>query len=691
MAITTKISNLVTVVPNGTDLVLLSQDGKTRNAKIEDVRDKSLRTEIEEARGTAESLAIRLEMMSSNSTLVGAKGDGITNDTQAFTNAINALGDGDVLTIPPGDYILDYLTIANKKNISIIGAYSADITYGQDDYKKVNLIFTTSNPQNFTVSHCPGFSMAYIKVAYKKALVDTDLWTTNQRGQGFYMEYCDDSTLLACSFNGFDINCKLYRCGLMNSVNNNFAYGRIGLYLEGMADGVYHNNFVNTNYNWNNTNNTLGYDDGAGVVAVQCGNNVWTGGKIEWNIRGMVFTMCKNFEVNDVMFDYNAYNNILVWAPDSHIYYAVSTNRSIKINNCYFEPSGFLTNDNLSTGSCIACDRVKDVEIINNTFGYGWGNADVGVPATDDAHKNPGPVRSFIYFSLCPNATVHNNNFNTVNKTPSIICDDSMVSGSRVTTVNFEGNNGYLEIQSKILNNDYYRMVESPTLHCFRLKENNLKVQINDAKPESWGTYNIGDTVESNNGIFRWRCTSNGTLKKYYSSYAFTANVDSTTTSILNVSSALSVHYLRIGEYINIAGVTGTKKVLNIVQDTASTTKVYLDSVCDVVVSNAAVSFQTPTFIQEIVKPYYLGAIPTSGYYEKGNIVYNNSPTSTGDVGWVCTQSGYNSPNTWSNMGAMVGFLYTIVENGYVYRTDAGGTKGSTKPTFPTILGASVV
>ncbi len=43
---------------------------------------------------------------------------------------------------------------------------------------------------------------------------------------------------------------------------------------------------------------------------------------------------------------------------------------------------------------------------------------------------------------------------------------------------------------------------------------------------------------------------------------------------------------------------------------------------------------------------------PTSGDYDRGDIVWNNHPFVGSYVGWVCTQSG--SPGTWSPFGAIV-------------------------------------
>jgi hypothetical protein len=56
-----KIQDLNQVVPNLTDLVLISQDETLSGSTVEDVRDKELRAEVETARGTYADLGTRLD------------------------------------------------------------------------------------------------------------------------------------------------------------------------------------------------------------------------------------------------------------------------------------------------------------------------------------------------------------------------------------------------------------------------------------------------------------------------------------------------------------------------------------------------------------------------------------------------------------------------------------------------------
>lgn len=47
----------------------------------------------------------------------------------------------------------------------------------------------------------------------------------------------------------------------------------------------------------------------------------------------------------------------------------------------------------------------------------------------------------------------------------------------------------------------------------------------------------------------------------------------------------------------------------------------------------------------------YASAVPTTGTWSVGQIVYNTAPTSGGYVGWICTTAG--TPGTWKTFGAI--------------------------------------
>jgi hypothetical protein len=56
-----KIKDLTQVIPNSTDLVIISQNEDLRGSTLEEIRDKELRAEVETARGTYANLDDRLD------------------------------------------------------------------------------------------------------------------------------------------------------------------------------------------------------------------------------------------------------------------------------------------------------------------------------------------------------------------------------------------------------------------------------------------------------------------------------------------------------------------------------------------------------------------------------------------------------------------------------------------------------
>ncbi|SFC63880.1 hypothetical protein [Clostridium uliginosum] len=56
-----KIKDLTQVIPNSNDLVLISQNENVRGSTVEEVRDKELRKEVENARGIYANLDDRLD------------------------------------------------------------------------------------------------------------------------------------------------------------------------------------------------------------------------------------------------------------------------------------------------------------------------------------------------------------------------------------------------------------------------------------------------------------------------------------------------------------------------------------------------------------------------------------------------------------------------------------------------------
>lgn len=86
----------------------------------------------------------------------------------------------------------------------------------------------------------------------------------------------------------------------------------------------------------------------------------------------------------------------------------------------------------------------------------------------------------------------------------------------------------------------------------------------------------------------------------------------------------------------------------------------------------------SPKFDQNIT--FAKSALPTRGYFRKGDICQNTNPTPGGTVGWVCTTTGNMSNTAWAASTA-----YTVGQQvntgGNVYECITAGTSGASAPT----------
>ncbi|WP_051620841.1 right-handed parallel beta-helix repeat-containing protein [Paenibacillus sp. UNC451MF] len=84
-----------------------------------------------------------------------------------------------------------------------------------------------------------------------------------------------------------------------------------------------------------------------------------------------------------------------------------------------------------------------------------------------------------------------------------------------------------------------------------------------------------------------------------------------------------------------------------------------------------------------------MNALPVSGKYTLGQIIYNSTPKPGGYVGWICTTGGYATNQAWAASKAF-SLGYRIQSGGHVYEVTTAGTSGSVPPVFPTSSGSTI-
>lgn len=92
-------------------------------------------------------------------------------------------------------------------------------------------------------------------------------------------------------------------------------------------------------------------------------------------------------------------------------------------------------------------------------------------------------------------------------------------------------------------------------------------------------------------------------------------------------------------------------------------------------------------------KNHYNTAVPASGKWSLGDVVWQKSPAAAGFAGWIVTTAGY-ATDTWG-IAQPYNFNYYIQpspQNGHFYREITAGTctSGGSQPSFPTGAGATV-
>jgi hypothetical protein len=100
-------------------------------------------------------------------------------------------------------------------------------------------------------------------------------------------------------------------------------------------------------------------------------------------------------------------------------------------------------------------------------------------------------------------------------------------------------------------------------------------------------------------------------------------------------------------------GLTGTPNVGLLLASNGKTAKFRMacfqilafDTLQELMEYGDSLQFRTKT--EKMVS--YSDVLPTSGNYNKGDIIYNTNPVSGGYVGWICTVSG--TPGIWKGFG----------------------------------------
>jgi len=179
-------------------------------------------------------------------------------------------------------------------------------------------------------------------------------------------------------------------------------------------------------------------------------------------------------------------------------------------------------------------------------------------------------------------------------------------------------------------------------LHANIIKGNSF-IKYSSTFPPVSGSYNIGDfiyntaTPVAGETFSLYRCTANGTAGTIT---GLTGTVDPTYNYLVTMTGDVS--QLHVGDWIQLAG-GASKKISHIAGQVVRVINTFA------VVTDAVVTFTTPTLQPCARVEKYSTVAPASGTYLQGDIVYNSNPAAGGYIGWICITAG--TPGAWKGFG----------------------------------------
>ncbi len=164
--------------------------------------------------------------------------------------------------------------------------------------------------------------------------------------------------------------------------------------------------------------------------------------------------------------------------------------------------------------------------------------------------------------------------------------NDNITKGLNIGISTSETNSRYVNIQLTNNKSVSNTNLDSVIFNSYSTSQAGMKTSFLSSQPIR-GTWNAGDIVYNTTGGTGWKCSASGTAGSTLANLASATSGSSTITFD-------SLVYLEVGQYINIAGVAGTKRIVAIDWFTGATE---IDIAADATVSNAATSFVAPLFV----------------------------------------------------------------------------------------------
>ena len=525
----------------------------------------------------------------------GAKGDGTTDDTTYIQNLFNYVEtnkqDGITIIVNGFHYVNYGLSLNgtsnNKlKNLCLIGL-NGNRDYGKLDNLQYGFKFTTDfettgfeNNYGILFNYCLSPKIQYLKLISDENISNGEIPLNNISGIG--VTNTDGIGIDTCLINSFYKGINIKNCGLSRLENNNVSLCNIGISLFESGDNNLTNNYVNTcGWNIRNLDGTLKerYTSlqsisrcfGIGIYLGASSNGTIHGGKVEWNLKGIWQDYSNCNIITSINFDRNSCYAI---GLSGHYTFWNST---IISNNNFKSCGGIQVTGDSLTGHAISSMQGDNIVITSNNF-ISAGGSSLAVFKKDGVYY--GSKAAPIHLLRQNRGVISNNVFN---------CDNTPIT-TEFSQVAFE-NNIFSSANPYISGNS-----------VFYIHKLNRKEYLRNDSNFTFGNFDVNDIIKKyNNPTQGYRCTTAGTIQTIATkgTVMMTASDDypnDGTIIRLDVNSYPAG--LTTGSYINIDGVTGTKKIENIRYKTGDGWYLKLNTACDVAVINADITNASPVFTE---------------------------------------------------------------------------------------------
>lgn len=387
--------------------------------------------------------------------MFGAVGDGVTDDVEPLETALNYSITNHLDLVLNKKYLVSHgIEIIKKNGIRIFGnAFGYYFDYETLPAIKCSESFNGDFLIKF--DECNDISIKGINFVGRAPNRVTGIFLKNS---GFSL--IEDNNIIK-----FRKGIYLYYSGISKIIRNNISICYCACDSIGSGDSQYTDNYINSCYYTDEPDDP---EVSTGISIRASSNHVnITGGKIEWNGKGIYIEGSSGINITNINFDYNKRGNIIVNGnntdPDN-----IET-VGLNINSNYFRSGGVEGKE-----SHIYFETNKGnikANICGNTFVKASGNN------TSD-------------LTICPTSIIrHSSNTSSQYKLNINVTGNMMLDGSVLNTFWLDGVNGTVNSHSNTTNKINY-VINNELL----IEDNNLRKKVI--------SQNVGLTFNSDNNVY---------------------------------------------------------------------------------------------------------------------------------------------------------------------------------------------